>query len=374
MKLLIKILIPIAIIAVAVYILINSAQKEAMVEPVRLDLAIDAVSGNVSIFSATELILKSEAKGRVTETIAPPNSGPVSVSEGDIIIQLDTTDTEREIELVQIKLDAAERRLASGSAFDATIADAEAKLEVEEELAANDQFPEADLNKSRRAVASLQLQREQEKIVREELIEVLKNDLARLEDRLSRLSIISPIDGFVTEILAPVGDLVFDGHSVAKVISKERIVEVSLSEEDFSGIEVGQLVTVRLLSQGNQLFIGKVETILAEANPQTRRRSIYVSLDAPNDTMTPGTTGQASITKAERHSALVVPRRALVGNTVYVVSNGRVIARQVEVGFSGIHLAEVISGIKEGDMVIVETPHLFRDGDQVTAIGPEDRN
>lgn len=374
MKLLIKILIPLIVIVGAVYYLINSAQKEAVVEPVRLDLALDAVSGNVSIFSATELILKAEAKGRVTKTIAPPNSGPVAVSKGDVIIQLDSADTQREIELVRIKLDAAERLLASGSAFDAEVADAEATLEVEEELAKNDQFPEADLKKSRRAVESLKLQREQEAIGREENVEVLKNDLERLESTLSRLSIVSPIDGFVTNIFTPVGDLVFDGHSVAKVISRERIVEVSMSEEDFSGIEVGQAVTVRLLSQGNQLFTGKIETILAEADPQTRRRSVFVALDAPAEVLTPGTTGQASITKAERHSALVVPRRALVGNTLYVVSNGKVKARKVETGFSGIYLAEVKGGVKEGEMIIVETPHLYRDGDQVTAIQPEDRN
>lgn len=371
MKVFIQILILAAVIGGAAYFFIQSAQIEAVVEPVRVDLAVDAVSANVSIFSATELILKSEAKGRVVKTITPPNSGPFPVMKGDVVVQLDTVDIEREIELVRIRLDAAERRLAAGSTLDAPIADARARLEVEEELAANNQFPEAELLKSRRLLKSLEVQLEQETIIREEGIKVLKNDLSRLEDSLSRLSIISPIDGYVTEIMAPEGDLVFDGNSVAKVISKARIVEASLSEEDFSDIEIGQPVTVRLLSQGNQLFSGIISTVLAEADPQTRRRSVYVELDAPEEVLVPGTTGQASITKAQRHFALVVPRRALVGNILHFVNNGKVEAREVEVGFSGIRLAEIISGVKEGELVIVETPHLFRDGDQVTPITSE---
>lgn len=356
------------LVAAGLYYLIGSARPEVVVEPVRRDLALDAVSGNVRIFSASSLVLKSEAKGRVVATLAPPNSGPVPVAAGEVVVQLDQTDVLRERELVQIRLDAAERRMAAGSAFDSQVADAEFNLKLQEELAANDQFPQAELERTRRHLNSLKLQRTQEAIHREEEIAFLKNDLTRLDTALERLSVVSPMDGYVTAILSPVGDLVYDGASVARVISRDSIVEVSLSEEGFEGVELGQPVTVRLLSQGNRLFTGEVDVILAEADEHTKRRSVYVTLEADREVLVPGTTGQASITKAERADTLVVPRRALVGNAVFVVKGGEVVLRPVETGFVGLHRVEVLSGLSEGELVIVETPHLFRAGERVRVV------
>jgi len=371
LKNLLKIFLAFALVAIALMLVFSRMKSEAVVGQVERGLALDAVPGSVRIFSAIETVIKAESSGRVTDALAPPNSGPIPVTADQKILQLDPAPINLQLERARIQLEASRQLLASGSIFDAQIANAEADLRVQEALAENEQFPESDLLKTRRQLASLKSQREREQMEREEEIALLKNDIAALEEELEKRSIKSPIDGFVVSVFAPVGEMVFPGQPVAKVISRERIVEVQLSEEDFSGIEVGQPVTVRLLSQGYQLYEGKVATLLAEADPATRRRAVYVELEAPLEVLVPGTTGQASITRAERGGTLVVPRRALMGNKLFVVEAGKIAERRVEVGFSGLDKAEILSGVSEGETVIVQTPHLFRAGEAVRAVKPE---
>jgi multidrug efflux pump subunit AcrA (membrane-fusion protein) len=50
---------------------------------------------------------------------------------------------------------------------------------------------------------------------------------------------------------------------------------------------------------------------------------------------------------------------------VFVVKDGRVQVREVEAGFRALNEVEIVSGLKQGEFVIVEQVDLFRDGDRV---------
>lgn len=368
MKTFLKILLVVVALVAAAYWFLSTAAPEAVVAPVRRDLAVDAVSGNLRIFSAKSLLLKSEQSGRVRYTIAPPNSGPVPVKAGEVVVELDGEDIRRALDVAKVRLESARTRQKAGSVHEGPIVDTQADLALQEELVSNKQFPAADLEKTRRLLKSLQIKRELEIAYQREEIAGLESEVARLEKVLRTLTVVSPFDGFVTEIYTMPGDLVGGGAALGRVISDKTIVEVSLSEEDFAGIKKGQVVTARLLSQGQQLFGGTVEVLMAEADPKTRRRAIYIDLEAPEAALVPGTSGQASVTKAQREGALVIPRRALLGRSVYVVNNGQVQLREVSTGFLGLNLAEITDGLKEGELVIVETPHLFREGEEVSVV------
>jgi hypothetical protein len=62
---------------------------------------------------------------------------------------------------------------------------------------------------------------------------------------------------------------------------------------------------------------------------------------------------------------LLVERRALLGRAVFVVRGGRAVLAPVVVGYVGLDEAEVLSGLAEGDLVILETPAAFRSGERV---------
>ena len=88
-------------------------------------------------------------------------------------------------------------------------------------------------------------------------------------------------------------------------------------------------------------------------------------MDIPLEDLIPGKTGEVTITINQRQAKAVVPRRALVGNSVYVVKDGRVEIRTVKTDYIWLDGAEVVQGLQPGDEVIVENQDTFHDGDRV---------
>lgn len=139
-----------------------------------------------------------------------------------------------------------------------------------------------------------------------------------------------------------------------------------MNESNFAGIEIGQPARIRFLTYGDRIYRGEVSRVLPNADPETQQYSIYLELDeGQEDILLPGLTGEVSIIKNRRENTLLVPRRALFGNFVFLVENGEVELRRVRPGFLGLNKAEVLEGLEEGDMVISDEIDRFRDGDTV---------
>ena len=79
----------------------------------------------------------------------------------------------------------------------------------------------------------------------------------------------------------------------------------------------------------------------------------------------PGLTGEVTIVIGERDAAAIVPRRALRGNEIFVVNNGRVELRKVQLGYVALNQVEVLGGLKAGELVIVEELERYQGGQRV---------
>jgi len=154
---------------------------------------------------------------------------------------------------------------------------------------------------------------------------------------------------------------------IAKLISKDLLVEANINEEHFAGIQTGQKATVRFLSYGNQMFEGVVSRVLPAADAVTQEYSVYLNIPNMNKPLMPGLSGEASIIKARRDNALIIPRRALLGSYVFRVEDDVVRMVKVAVGFKSLNKAEILSGLEEGDIIITDEHDRFFDGDSVDA-------
>jgi RND family efflux transporter MFP subunit len=180
-----------------------------------------------------------------------------------------------------------------------------------------------------------------------------------------KMTITAPFDGVVSKVLARPGALIDIGTPIAVLISTNRTVVARISEEDFAGIRLGQKASVRFLGYGDELHRASVSKILPTADPDTQRYEVFLNVDFPVELLIPGLTGEVSIVVGEHENALIVPRRALFGNSLFVVKNGVVRLRQVAVGYIGLNEAEILAGVEEGERVIVDEIDRFRDGDHV---------
>ncbi|MEY3775447.1 MAG: hypothetical protein RLZZ129_2227 [Verrucomicrobiota bacterium] len=358
-----KILFILAGLIVVVVLFIQLSRPTAVVAKASSGQALKQVPGSVTVLAEFEMELKSEAGGRVIHSILDPGS---VVKEGEVLAQLDTGDLKLEIEGIRVRYEAEKRRIAVGSAIELELQTAREQLEEFERLTRSGNRSEAELTRERRKVRAIEQRLELEEVRNRELIDGYENTLRVKQRQLEKMTIVAPFDGVISEVgAARPGDLIGPNWPLAKLISSSRTVEAKISEENFADLRISQRARVRFLPYGGELFDAIITKILPTSDPETQRYIVHLDVSINAERLVPGITGEVTIVVGERQADANIPRRALFGNNVYLVKNGRVELRQVEVGFTSLTTVEILGGLEEGDEVIVDELDRFRNGDRV---------
>jgi RND family efflux transporter MFP subunit len=362
----IRFVLPALVVVALVFAARRWLEQTAIVVPVERADAPNAAPGTVTVAAERSAEVRSEVSGRVVES-ALELAG--SVQAGDLLVQLDTSEVEIQIARDESEIAAARRRLEIGNpATHAQLLAARDALVLNEELFAKGNVAQLTLDRSRREVAQLEQQTELDKVNLAQQVAALESNLALNRRRLALMTIRAPIGGVVAEVRVGEGDLVNSGATIARITSAARVVEAKVSEENFAGVQIGQEATVRFTQYGSWLWKGRVSRILPEADPQTQRYRVHLDVEIEPEKLVPGITGEVSILLDLHENALVIPRVALVGDTVFVVDGGVVERRRVEVGFTSLNAVEILAGVEEGELVIVDELDRFRDGDRVRVV------
>jgi len=350
------------VVALGVFAVVHWLRPEARVAEVKRGRAVDAVPGSVVVEAEFVMDIKSEIGGRIVFTELAPGR---PFREGDLLVRIDTGDIELEIEKLSSDYAAARRRVEIGSSTTLELANARDNLRNLERLAALGQVSENEIIQSRRAVQQVEQRAALEAVANQNMLEGYENQLQVRRRQMDKMAVRAPFDGVVSEVIARPGDLIGGGGPIARLISTSRTVEARISEENFAGIAVGQRAAVRFLGYGDQLYDANVAQILPTADPETQRYVVYLLVETDPVLLVPGITGEVSIVVGTRENTLIIPRRALFGSNVYVVNNATVELRQVRTGFTGLNDVEILEGVKEGELVIVDRLDTFRAGDRV---------
>jgi RND family efflux transporter MFP subunit len=205
-----------------------------------------------------------------------------------------------------------------------------------------------------------------EAVVNQENIDLDMTTLATKELEKEKMTIRAPFAGEVSAVLAHPGDLIDPGAPIVSLITTTRVVEAKISEEDFANIKVGQKALVIFLPYGQWEYNAIVRKILPTADPETQRHLVDLEVtDIPPEKLIPGITGEVSIVVGSHPAKAIIPRRALLNESVFVVKDGKVELRRVTPGFEWLTGAEITAGLEPGEQVIVEDLETFRDGDSV---------
>ncbi len=132
---------------------------------------------------------------------------------------------------------------------------------------------------------------------------------------------------------------------------------IPVAESYVRYIKIGDTVQVRVPSL-DKSFPGKVKRFSSDVAAETRTMHTEVEVLNPSHVLLPGLYAEATITLERKNRALVVPMQALsqTGNTatVFVVDmNNRLQSRKVSIGLQAANDAEVLTGLNEGDRVVV---------------------
>lgn len=351
------------VLAGVVLVVLYLLRPVAIVAPAVRGKAVRAVPGSVEVEAEYAQELKSEVGGRVADSVLEIG---LRVRAGDVLVRLDTGDVDLEIERIRNEIVAAKKKVELGSTLRAEVDNM--RETVEENVRRNraGAYADAELRKDQRSLQQLEQRMELDEVNARLALQNFQNTLATKEREKAKMVIVSPLEGVVTAVLARPGDLIGSNSPIASIMTTTRTVMGRFSEENFAVVKIGQDASVRFLTYGKDQYTAKVSKLLPSADPTTQRYTVYLDVFLPEGrTLVPGLTGEVSIVVAERPNAIIIPRRALVGEHVYVVSGGRLELRKVEKGYDSLNQVEIVSGLEEGDLVVVEQQDRFREGDRV---------
>lgn len=187
--------------------------------------------------------------------------------------------------------------------------------------------------------------------------------LREAETALNRTTLVSPADGIITSVDIKVGQTIGTGSPVVEITDTSYFrLMASVDETDITNVEAGMSAYVRLDAlPGVDLpaHVARIDTLGTETN-NVVSYTAEVVLDTPDPRVRVGMTGEAFFRTQQSSDALLVPNTYLLagpeGDTFVSVlmPSGEVDTVEVQTGLRGETHTEVLSGLREGDVVVLE--------------------
>jgi len=220
-------------------------------------------------------------------------------------------------------------------------------------------------------------------------VEQAKGRLKQARDDLSKTTIYAPMAGTISDLNKEQGEIAIGSQfqeDVIMVLANLDAMEalVNVDENDIVAIELGQTSEIEVDALPDALLEGSIAEIANSANvsaqgtaSQKTEFEVKITVDSPTDKLRPGMTASADIVTDTREEALSIPIQSVTVRTieqleegdenakdnftaaedgfvelVFVVEDGKAVARQVKTGIQSDELIEVVSGLAEGDQVV----------------------
>jgi RND family efflux transporter MFP subunit len=339
------------------------AVEVAKVEVVDHSEGIDVVGSLAPKFAAD---VRSEYAGIVTEVHV---TEWVRVKKGTPLAKIDS----REMEILLQKASAAVE-MAKATLLQAEVAGNRAtreygrlvklkELGVVTQQALDDGLTEKEASAARIEAARAQLRAAEE-------------DLRHTQTRLSKTTILSPIEGVVSSRGVNIGDLVGEAGSqkiMFKIIDT-RILDltVTVPSVEMGMVRVGLPLTFSTDAIPGETFTGKVMFINPVVNESDRSVKVTAEVKNVSEQLKGGLYVKGRIGTGKRTGILRVPRGALLSwdvagkkGDLFVVKGEIANRRTVQTGAAMGDFVEIISGLATDEQVVVRGGFNLKDGDRV---------
>lgn len=174
----------------------------------------------------------------------------------------------------------------------------------------------------------------------------------------------STAGGYITELDIREGDYVMEGGTIVKLADLSTLwVEAQVYSSQLADLQENSMVTVQLPDFNNKEIKGKLEFVNPEINQATRINLIRLSIPNPGNYLKPGMSAYVLL-KSPRRKSLSLPIDAVVrdgkGATVWVQTGKNTFKNlMVQTGLESDDRIEIISGLSEGDIVVLQGAYLL---------------
>ncbi|MGQ3889843.1 efflux RND transporter periplasmic adaptor subunit [Legionella sp. CNM-1927-20] len=287
-----------------------------------------------SLSSLDNIQISSELAGQIARIYFKPGT---LVQKGTLLIQLDDTILKSELASAKANL------LLSESIYQRNQELAKRKLASEQAL----ETAFADLKEK-------------------------QNTVKVKEAQLLKLSLRAPFTGTLGSRKVSVGQYVKVGQPLVSLIANQKLkVEYTLPEHLISHIKKDQKVQVISDAYPRQVYQGVVDYIAPNVDKETRTIAVEALIDNKQNLLSPGLFVRVKHQIGEPIKRFLIPEESVIptisGQKVFILNNGRAIAKQIKVGSHYGAMIEVRRGLKPTDIVIIRGQHKLKEGATVLA-------
>jgi HlyD family secretion protein len=336
----------------------------------------------------TKVEVKSKASGIVEKLFVDINN---HVHKGEQLAQLDEQEIQAQVAAQRAQLAAAEANVGT---FEANIEQDKVNAEApdlpmyKQTLDRNQQMAKegvvsqqaldnankdylAALNKRDGARAQIGVDTAKLKQARAQVLES-EASLKQLEEQMSYTTIVAPMDGVIlsrdVEVGAAVSSILVLGSTATLVMTEGDTTQVyvqgKVDEADIAHVYMNQPARIKVESFRDRVFNGKVTKIapLGVEKDNVTTLVVRVSIDNPGGELKSNMTANAEILLDEHKGVLTVPENAVMYDgqknaSVDIPDKSLKEGKRkipVKVGLSNGSVTEVLSGVKEGDQVVLQ--------------------
>ena len=382
----------------------GSAEVSVNVEQAKIEEIKSSILASGTLIYKEQIELRSEVIGQVSEMLVEEGD---RVIKDQVLMRLDprtfNADVEQQQAYVRIQTIAIERQ--KQELKNITSKWQRNKNLFERKIIGQDAF---ELIENQYALARIDLRS------REEGLTQAQATLDKAMDRLEKTVFRSPIDGIATSVDIKLGETAISGTTniagsnlITVADPSSILVEVLVDEADIANIEIDQSADVFAVAYPDQALEGTVQSIATSAKRSSYRQglsfTVKILLEATADIdIRPGMSCRAEIFTKIKQNTIAVPIEAIVfedeadessalnseqdseGVTVraaadnlnatshvFVLIDGKVSKRNVELGISNDRLQEITSGLAVDDKVVIGPARALsklKEGDSVKEI------
>src|SRR4030095_4623638 len=191
--------------------------------------------------------------------------------------------------------------------------------------------------------------------------------LALARKNLSYAVISAPIDGYVAERTADLGEYVSPQQKVVTIVRTNPLrIRIDIPEQAIPEVRVGQSVSITTSAWPDRNFSGRVARIAPNVSAASRTLTVEAEIENGSGVLKPGQFATVRILQPRPTPTLLVPNRAVISEAgvsrVFVIKDGHAEQRVVQTGQTEGDLIQIKTGVTNGEQVATSNLEKLTDG------------
>lgn len=201
--------------------------------------------------------------------------------------------------------------------------------------------------------------------------------VAQMKAQLAKTTVRAPFSGVIDEVITEKGQVVAPGQPLMRIVNLSNMYVAANIPENFIGkINNGASVEVFIKSIGKTVT-GKVRQVGNYINPNNRNFSIEIAVPNQDNLLRPNQVAVLKIADYTKENAILIPESIVTENAlgekiVYTINSQSkkavAVKKEIKTGLTSGANIEVLEGLANGDVVIIEGARSVQDGDAVEVV------